>query len=254
MSGPTPDEVLAAEVVYNRFNAERSVHPRASALEERPFGVSRGFRDRNRDDPAWNRIVVAHDAVGPDLVDARRWFGAIERPVRVHAADPAPAWLAGGPWSAEATDAWFGGLAVRIDVARPGLRRVGAGEVDAVFDLWQACGSEPLPEVQRARGRASFADPRFPQWLGWEGDRAVAGATLFLTGDLGLLGNAETLPAFRRRGWQTDLIRARLDETARRGHRWALCDTAPGSTSARNLVRAGMRPLFTATTWRLAPG
>ncbi|MGA7852407.1 MAG: GNAT family N-acetyltransferase [Candidatus Acidiferrales bacterium] len=79
-----------------------------------------------------------------------------------------------------------------------------------------------------------------------DGEPAGGGVVSAYQGVAGLFG-ASTLPAFRRRGVQTALLRARLA--------WALdndCDlvvsiTQPGSISHRNIERFGFRVAYTRT-------
>jgi GNAT superfamily N-acetyltransferase len=83
-----------------------------------------------------------------------------------------------------------------------------------------------------------------------DGVRAGA-AALSTTGGVGLLALAATLPEFRRRGAQTALIRARLEDAAASG-----CDVVAtvaefASPSQRNLERAGLRIAYTKAVWRL---
>lgn len=59
------------------------------------------------------------------------------------------------------------------------------------------------------------------------------------------LGGASTLPAFRRMGVQRALIEARLAEGLRQGCDLAMVLTTPGSSSERNLLRAGFDLAYT---------
>jgi GNAT superfamily N-acetyltransferase len=70
-------------------------------------------------------------------------------------------------------------------------------------------------------------------------NRAVGGASILVTGTVGVLGGAATLPRWRRRGTQTALIAARLALAWRQGCDLAVVTADPGSTSGRNAQRAG---------------
>jgi GNAT superfamily N-acetyltransferase len=65
-----------------------------------------------------------------------------------------------------------------------------------------------------------------------------------LDGDVALLAGAATLPAFRRRGVQRALLRARLADAARAGCARAIVVTQPGTTSQANAQRQGFHLLY----------
>ena len=72
----------------------------------------------------------------------------------------------------------------------------------------------------------------------------VAGASLRLFDGVAQLAGAATLPAFRRRGIQSALLRYRLSESARRGCDIAVVTTSPGSKSQQNVQRVGFELLY----------
>ena len=77
-------------------------------------------------------------------------------------------------------------------------------------------------------------------------DGEVAGtASLRIDGDIAQLAGAATLPAFRRRGVQTTLLRHRLREARDAGCTLSVVTTAPGSTSQANVQRRGFALLYT---------
>lgn len=72
----------------------------------------------------------------------------------------------------------------------------------------------------------------------------AAGASLRLSEGVAQLCGAATLPAFRRRGIQSALLRYRLSESARRGCDIAVVTTSPGSKSQQNVQRTGFELLY----------
>jgi len=86
-----------------------------------------------------------------------------------------------------------------------------------------------------------------PQWrpyLAWDGDTPVAGAALFVQGDVGWLGVASTLPAARRRGAQGALMARRIEDGRALGCRWFVTETGEDTPerpnpSFRNMLRSG---------------
>jgi GNAT superfamily N-acetyltransferase len=77
-------------------------------------------------------------------------------------------------------------------------------------------------------------------------DRRVAGGgTLAVRGRIAGLFGASTLPAFRRRGVQTALLRRRMERAAEVGCELAMSLAQPGSVSQRNIARCGFETLYT---------
>jgi GNAT superfamily N-acetyltransferase len=79
-----------------------------------------------------------------------------------------------------------------------------------------------------------------------DGKPAGAGALSIHDGIAGLFG-ASTLPEFRRRGIQRELILARLEAAFQVGCDFALSFALPGSVSERNILRYGFRVAYTRT-------
>jgi GNAT superfamily N-acetyltransferase len=69
----------------------------------------------------------------------------------------------------------------------------------------------------------------------------VGAASVMVLDSTAVLGGAATLPAFRRRGVQRALIEARLTVAAHAGCTLAIVTADPGSSSGRNVERAGFQ-------------
>jgi Acetyltransferase (GNAT) family. len=84
----------------------------------------------------------------------------------------------------------------------------------------------------------------------------AGGGVLTMHEGVASLGGASTLPAFRNRGAQTALLRARLAFAAQHGCEVAMVTTLPGSTSQRNVERQGFRVVYTRSKlqWSAASG
>ncbi len=86
--------------------------------------------------------------------------------------------------------------------------------------------------------------PGFSQYLARrEGDPA-GGASMRIDAGIAQLCGAATLPAHRRRGVQTTLLRERLARAAAAGCDLAVVTTAPGSKSQENVQRQGFELLY----------
>jgi GNAT superfamily N-acetyltransferase len=75
--------------------------------------------------------------------------------------------------------------------------------------------------------------------------KIAGGATLALRGRITGLFGASTLPAFRKHGVQTALLRRRLQRAAELKCELAMSLAQPGSASARNITRCGFETLYT---------
>jgi GNAT superfamily N-acetyltransferase len=87
-----------------------------------------------------------------------------------------------------------------------------------------------------------------------DGIPAGGGILGMLTGDVADLFSASTLPAFRGRGVQAALIRARLERAWEAGTEVARVETDPGSGSQRNVMRQGFRLAYAKLVWRQEQG
>lgn len=125
----------------------------------------------------------------------------------------------------------------------PGLavRRVRPGEEELYCRVVMAGFLEtedvPGPAIALILPTA-FADGHEP-YLAWQGDQPVGGASLSHAGGMAFLAGSGVRPAFRRRGAQGALIRARLDRARALGCSLACASTLPGTASRRNMERHG---------------
>ena len=94
------------------------------------------------------------------------------------------------------------------------------------------------PDVLLSAERAGLDAGAVP-YLARVGGRAAGAGSVHLAGEFAQLTGAGTLPAFRRRGVQRELIRRRLHDAERAGARYALVTTQPGSSSQANVRRSG---------------
>ena len=126
------------------------------------------------------------------------------------------------------------------------------------LELGDARQGEFGPVVASAFG----APPTVARWLdgltgrpGWhiftsrDGDRPVGGGALFVSGSVGWLGAAGTLPEARGRGSQGALFAARIDRARELGVSLLVTETGvprdgqPGP-SYRNMLRVGFEPTY----------
>jgi hypothetical protein len=105
---------------------------------------------------------------------------------------------------------------------------------------------------------ASAANPCFRPYAAWDGDEIVATANLFIRNDVASLNSAATIQSHKNQGAQSALIDARAKEAARAGCRWLVAEcgkpcNGESNPSLNNLLRAGLRPLYTRQNWTWRP-
>ncbi len=81
------------------------------------------------------------------------------------------------------------------------------------------------------------------------GGVVAATGALSMHDGVAMLAGASTIPAFRGRGAQNALLRARLRAAADHGCDLAAMGAQPGSASQRNAERQGFRVAYTRTKW-----
>jgi GNAT superfamily N-acetyltransferase len=82
------------------------------------------------------------------------------------------------------------------------------------------------------------------RYLAWRRGSVAGGASLRLHDGVAILCGAATLPAHRRRGVQTALLAARLEEAGGKGGDLAVVTTQPGSKSQENAQKQGFALLY----------
>jgi GNAT superfamily N-acetyltransferase len=82
------------------------------------------------------------------------------------------------------------------------------------------------------------------RYLAWRRGSVAGGASVRIDETVAVFCGAATLPAHRRRGVQTALLLARLDDAGRAGCDLAVVTTQPGSKSQENVQRNGFSLLY----------
>ena len=97
--------------------------------------------------------------------------------------------------------------------------------------------------VTRAKGARCF--------LAEVNGEPIAAGALYVVNGIALLAGASTIPSARKQGGQSALLQARLNFAREMGIDLAMVVAAPGSSSQRNAVRRGFRPVYTRSKWKL---
>jgi GNAT superfamily N-acetyltransferase len=126
------------------------------------------------------------------------------------------------------------------------VRRVAAGEEGLFFRVVMAgfLESEDVPAAALEMMRPVAFAARHELYLAWLGDEAIGGATLSWSDGVAFVAGSGVRPAFRRRGAQGALIRARLDRARELGCETACSATLPGTASRRNMERHGFHVAY----------
>jgi GNAT superfamily N-acetyltransferase len=124
---------------------------------------------------------------------------------------------------------------LRIAPVQPEERELFARAVMAGF-----LETEDVPESALALLRPMGSAAQHEQWMAWLGHEPVGGGTLSWEGGVAFLGGSGVRPAWRRRGAQGALIRARLQRARELGCELVYANTLPGTASRRNMERYGL--------------
>jgi len=100
---------------------------------------------------------------------------------------------------------------------------------------------------------SSSAAPNMPLYLARRGGDVAGGGAARISDGVAQLAGASTLPAHRRRGVQTALLRSRLLDAAQCGCDLAVVTTEPASKSQQNVQRAGFSLLYSRAVLIRAP-
>lgn len=127
------------------------------------------------------------------------------------------------------------------------VEEVGDQHADLFADVFVRAYA--TPEVARALLEGIPGSKGWRCFVAFEGDEPAATGALFITGTVGWVGAAGTLPEFRRRGAQGALLAARIDAGREAGCETLVTETGEPvagrpENSYRNLVRAGFEPLY----------
>ncbi|WP_235738398.1 GNAT family N-acetyltransferase [Mycolicibacterium austroafricanum] len=140
--------------------------------------------------------------------------------------------------------------AVGVEIRRADVDELGAW-IDTVVEGFAhpdgvgVPGHEEFPHDIVARAFGDFATAGAIAYLARYDGVVAGGASMRLTAGVAQLTGATTVASFRRRGVQSALLAARLDEAAAAGADIAVVTTAPGSTSQKNVQRSGFQLLYT---------
>jgi GNAT superfamily N-acetyltransferase len=121
-------------------------------------------------------------------------------------------------------------------------------------ELWVRSTAQGFEEADTpSQGMLDILAPNFYAanalcFLAWVDGQAAGGAGMYVHDGAAEFGGDSTRPAYRPRGVQTALLRARLQAAQELGLDLVLAMTEPGTASQRNIERAGLNLAYTRVT------
>ena len=268
-----PPPVVTAELAdrLERLEAEYMASDMAalSTDDDNPLGVDVGyFGDATAlamtglDDWEFNRTIGLRDDGPAEIDSVLSWYR--ERRVDCHF-DVAPMLCSErvrlslaerGFYQSRFHTVLYGEPAPARPVLADGVdvTEVGANDMGMFAELYMLYLDDIGIDPDLRRRAKTNVEARHPL-PGWrlyvasvDGAPAAFGA-LFVSGGVGSLAGAATVPRFRGRGCQSALIRRRIADAAADGCDLIAGQAAPGSASQRNMERAGLRVAYTKAVW-----
>ncbi len=129
-----------------------------------------------------------------------------------------------------------------------------AGDEDtdawALVNVRSGRGEDDIPDDDKwlALARIAIARPCVTGYIAWVDGKPAGAAAMCMRDGVATCFSTSTHPAYRRRGVQAALIRARLAHAFQAGCDIAIVTTSPGSDSQRNVQRYGFDVSYTRVT------
>ena len=134
-------------------------------------------------------------------------------------------------------------------MTRTPLRIVEIDRSDAAVYEQTVAPADGVPAEVAPHVWAALGHPAWRHYLAYDGDRAIAGASLFAHGSAAWCAGCATLPEARRRGAQSALLARRIHDAAIMGCDWIVAETLAetpehGNPSYRNMRRLGFEDVY----------
>jgi GNAT superfamily N-acetyltransferase len=137
----------------------------------------------------------------------------------------------------------------QLDTPSAMVDRFDSSQVDTFLDLLELEGAQ-FPTAIRSEKRRFYCTDTFNCFgVRSEEGSFVAWSTAHIAGDTAFFGNTFVVPEYRGRGYQRQLLSARLLHAKERGVAIVFTDVEPNSQSQTNCERAGFRTVSTNTIW-----
>jgi hypothetical protein len=269
MLGTFPDpakaEGIEVEALVKMFAAAPAEFAAAADFKCQSFGTITAFVISSMPTPVFNRAqrTGALEPEDRDIEAAVAWM-------REHAS---PSWSLQMPESAPDRSEHLARLGLAPSTSWTKFARSTDDPPAASTELEvRAVGEDGAADFGSVTQAAFGLPPAFAQWstamigptgfthyVAYQGSTPVAAASLYVSGDIGWLGNGCCLPAYRRSGAQSALLARRIADAAKAGVTTVVTETGtppPGELanhpSYRNITRSGFKPIYQRIIWRPA--
>lgn len=128
------------------------------------------------------------------------------------------------------------------------VERLQSQDADMFLNLLKTSGMKPAAEVWQLKKHLYCTDI-FRCFVAKVDGHPRALATTFVDQQYGLLANAYTQSNFQNQGCQTALLQARMNDAKQLGLTELIVDVVPNTSSERNCLKVGFKPLNTRHTW-----
>ncbi|MEL6406967.1 MAG: hypothetical protein AAFR81_21530 [Chloroflexota bacterium] len=105
-------------------------------------------------------------------------------------------------------------------------------------------------DALRIETLARHSQPGWRCYLAWVGGELGAWSRMYIRGNTASFSGAMSLPKYRQRGLQAALLRQRKLDAKALGCNLFVSQATPGTTSQRNMERAGFRVAYNKVRWR----
>lgn len=129
------------------------------------------------------------------------------------------------------------------------VERLHNKDADMFLDLLKISGMQPTDEIWQLK-KPLYCTDKFRCFVAKIDGELRALATTFVDGQYGLMANAFTQPKFQNLGCQTAILQARLNDAKQIGLTTLIVDVIPNTTSERNCLKIGFKPLETRYIWQ----
>jgi hypothetical protein len=124
------------------------------------------------------------------------------------------------------------------------VKYIGRDQADIFARI--ACAAFKLPDNLQSWLTAIVGRPGWYHYLAWDGTEVIAAAAMYVHEKVGWLGIAGTIPAYRKRGAQSDLMAKRIRDGLDLGCEWFVTETGEDlpqrpNSSYHNMLRNGFK-------------
>lgn len=229
-------------------------------IEFRQFGRVRALKAQAINSPWFNRVIGLNREHQAALDEVLGFYGehGIRPVVEVpeHGSpDPITRELSNRGLARAGTQAVLYGTPLAEpprDPAGVTVREICLDEMDTFLDVLLEGMGYTVREPMKPNMLFWHGSPGWRLYIAFVGTIPAAAGVLFMKDDVGYLATSATLPAMRGMGTHLALIRRRMSDAAQAGCTVVMGQAAHGSTSHRNMERAGLKLAYSKSIWSTA--